>query len=271
MLRSTTFFTSVLCAVAALLAAPSTFAQDDGPEVTRADLATSYLRLELALKDVELDDAETVRVNKAFDSATLAFFGGKMGEAIMQIDELSASLLSGDDPLQFMLPASMRVSVEPPVYVEGSNPSPTLRVQSLYPVIEGAIPGHLVTRVSPVVENGVNDNAVFNVSTAGLSIPSEGFVHEMKSFGTYEAARYSFSIGTSNKEPGIDAGYWTIVPESLDALAARNSEKLKGLDASTPALEQALASCAGRNALLSDNPFTRKHRATAVRPESVGV
>jgi predicted esterase len=44
------------------------------------------------------------------------------------------------------------------------------------------------------------------------------------------------------------------VPESLDAIAARNSQELKSIDAATPALEQAKASCAARNRLLSDNP-----------------
>jgi hypothetical protein len=119
----------LLSALAVVFAVPA-FAQDaEGPEITRADLATSYLRLETALKVAELDETETVRVNRAFDAATLKFFAGQMGAAIQQIDEITASLGGG---AAVLAPASFRASIAPPVYVAGSDENPVMSVTPLY-------------------------------------------------------------------------------------------------------------------------------------------
>jgi len=225
------------------------FAQDGGPEITRADLATSYLRLELALKDVELDDAETVRVNKAFDSATLAFFGGKMGEAIAQIDDIAASLESGEIDRAISIPATLRVSVEPPVYRSTDGGAASLKIEHMY--------ARAKEEESNPISVWIGDKAkpIFKLDTSMIELAWEGGAVEIPvSELELPVGRHVIYASLGDSGPALDVGRWSVVAESLDAVAARNSEKLMSIKTSTPSLEQALATCIARNGLLSDNP-----------------
>lgn len=56
----------------------------------RAQLAAAYLRLELALRDHPLDTLSAPGINRAFDAATLAFFGGRTAQTIVIVDSLTA-------------------------------------------------------------------------------------------------------------------------------------------------------------------------------------
>jgi predicted esterase len=58
----------------------------------RAQLAAAYLRLELALREHPLNAASAPGVNRAFDAATLAFFGGRTAETIAIVDSLTATI-----------------------------------------------------------------------------------------------------------------------------------------------------------------------------------
>ncbi|MEX2016440.1 MAG: hypothetical protein WD873_07345, partial [Candidatus Hydrogenedentales bacterium] len=70
-----------------LLGATSAFAQlAETQTVTRADLAGAYLRLEAALAEVETGAELRAKANKLFDEATLAFFSGKMAEAVATVN-----------------------------------------------------------------------------------------------------------------------------------------------------------------------------------------
>ena len=60
--------------------------------VTRADLASAYLRLEQAYFAHPPVGEKLVEINKVFDQATLAFFTGRNAEAIRTIDTLTESL-----------------------------------------------------------------------------------------------------------------------------------------------------------------------------------
>lgn len=239
-----------LCAYAAFIVIAWSAAAQEGPEITRADLATSYLRLEVALKDVSLDDAETTRVNKLFDAATLAFFGGKLGEAIEQIDEITASLGGGAMDNSFLIPASLRASVNPTVYRVGSDVKPELVVEPLYKDVGGDDDKIVFT----IVPEGAGDSIVSNnTMKLGDIIAGKGTVELTFADAALTPGRYTIraSLGEST---AIELGRWSVVAESLDAIAARDSEKLMSIEASTPALEQALASARARNALLSDTP-----------------
>ncbi len=227
----------------------SAFAQDDGPEITRADLATSYLRLEMALKDVELDDAETTWVNKAFDSATLAFFGGKLGEAIEQIDGITAALSSGEVDRTIAIPASLRISIDPQVYRLDSEAPAVLKIENLYAYANEE-------ESAPIsVWIGSETEPLFKMDTSVKQLAGEGSITDLPvSKLDLSAGRYTIYASLGDLGGPIEVGRWSVVAESLDAVAARNSEKLMSITVDTPPLEQALASCRARNALLSDNP-----------------
>ncbi len=239
----------IACAVFFTLAWPA-IAQDTGPEISRADLATSYLRLEMALKDATLDDAETTRVNKAFDAATLAFFGGKLGEAIEQIDEVTASIGSGSIDKSVLIPASVRASIIPVVYRVGSDVQPVMVVEPLYKDVGGDDDEIVFT----IVPEGADDTIV-TTSTMRLGdiLAGKGSVDLTFADAALAPGRYTIRARLG-EGTAIELGRWSVVAESLDAIAARDSEKLMSVEASTPALEQALASVRARNALLSDTP-----------------
>jgi acetyl esterase/lipase len=56
------------------------------------------------------------------------------------------------------------------------------------------------------------------------------------------------------KGEALELGRWSVVEESLDGCGGQRRTSWRQLLASTPALEQALATCIARNELLSDNP-----------------
>jgi predicted esterase len=62
------------------------------PTITRADLAAAYLRLDQAMATATLPDTVRASVNRAFDRATLSFFGGRFAAAIATIDSTTVAL-----------------------------------------------------------------------------------------------------------------------------------------------------------------------------------
>ncbi len=64
------------------------------PAVTRADLATAYLRLDRAYTTATMPDSQRAAINKTFDRATLSFFAGKFAAAVAAVDSATV-LLTG--------------------------------------------------------------------------------------------------------------------------------------------------------------------------------
>ena len=62
------------------------------PQVTRADLAAAYLRLDGVMATKALDDSTRASVSRAFDRSTLAFFAGKFASAVGTIDSLTVAV-----------------------------------------------------------------------------------------------------------------------------------------------------------------------------------
>ncbi len=67
------------------------------PAVTRADLATAYLRLDRAYTTATMPDSQRAAINKTFDRATLSFFAGKFAAAVAAVD--SATVLLTGKPI----------------------------------------------------------------------------------------------------------------------------------------------------------------------------
>jgi predicted esterase len=68
------------------------------PTVTRADLATAYLRLDRAYTNATLPDSLRAAINTTFDRATLSFFAGKFAAAVSAVD--SATVLLTRTPIE---------------------------------------------------------------------------------------------------------------------------------------------------------------------------
>lgn len=243
----------------------------DAPSITRADLAAAYLRVERAIQGKQLDPEEAAALNKTFDQATLAFFQQKFGDALRQIDSVSVALAAknGGNPDFLRKASALRVFVDPPVVRTGDTSTVTLHIEQLY--LPGA-PGEAVDgrievrdRLGEVkasedfklrLEKGRPVNLAIGLrgGKAGPNTARMWFA---------EPGKYSLWIASDSftrAQSGVvsvlpgPSGQFTVVDSSLDAVREANVARLDALQASTPAMEQALASVKARNNLLSDRP-----------------
>lgn len=232
-------------------------AQDD-PEITRADLAVSLLRFELALKDAELDADRLAQVNKDFDAATLAFFQQRYGEALRQIDQIAIGLMPEIDQEAAVKAAAVRVSLEPPVLNTRHQTDAGIRVTTLYPPgPEGTVVDAAIAIISPdgTVVGGAHPRLTSS-GIAGDSVVTAGMSH----LATLAPGRYEFAIvpggvaDADNPAKRLTSGAFLVAGESLDAVRTENETRIASLEAGTPALDQALTAVTARNALLTDSP-----------------
>ena len=85
-------------------------------EITRADLAAAYLRLEQAYFANQPGGELRANVNRTFDAATLAFFTGRNGDAVRMIDGLTETLLAAPSAQADASLSSLKITVESPVW-----------------------------------------------------------------------------------------------------------------------------------------------------------
>lgn len=229
--------------------------EDDAarPRITRADLANSYLRLEQAYFANPPDGDRRAEVNRGFDRATLSFFLGKFAEALQGIDTLALELADESVSPESRLAAALRLSPEPPILIADNPSAATLVVASLYPVTlaSGEIRWKFGVRDatgvlryhSPLVIAAGDETRV----DARLPIPLETL--ESLTPGTYQ-------LELSDSQGRVLASRpWHVVPRSLDTLREENASRLEALEfEDNPALAEALAVCAARNKLLTDQP-----------------
>lgn len=223
-----------------------------GPKITRADLGWAYLRLEQAyFADPPTEGNRIATINEAFDTATLAFFGGQYAKTIQEIDELTASLLDVEPSVALAKAMSLKTIVEPPV-VDLSDPKPIeIQMVPIYPVEElldaplrlqlrnaqGAIAVEIPLGEAGDDETALVDRVEIEPTSAGL-----------------EPGRYSIDVVVGDQQT-VSIGRINVVPKSLDVVRKENEHKLDALD-STSELQDAIAVCRDRNALLNDRPST---------------
>jgi predicted esterase len=234
------------------------------PAATRADLAIAYLRFETTCLAATLDDADTVRVNRAFDALTLAFFAKDFSGAIKQLDALTSSLKpSGDAPNLAGL-AAYRIRITPPVFTMGSG-VPTIAVEAVY---EAKNTGHEIDtliRLKPVGAGSPLDLPVKLTTMPG----EPAVVKASMSMAVKRVRPGRYEVGFSNGSAFVAAGVWSVVSKPLHATAAANAAALAAITTKTPALVQALASTSARNALLVDVPDPANTAQMLVDPEAL--
>jgi pimeloyl-ACP methyl ester carboxylesterase len=228
-----------LSALALMLCAAPALAQDAKPsaQVTRADLARAYQRFERALQSApKLSPARAANLNRSFDRATVAFFGGAYARAIQSLDGLSESLEDRAPP-----GAGFALRVYPARWVRGVG-APRLSATRIYPTTRSL--GELRLRVYAgprlAAEQPLSFSAAGELSPVTLGV-------RLRSL---PPGQYRLELGSS-PEDSVPVGRWTIVPKPLEArrraLEVRLS-KLRGV-----AQGSALQTCAGRVRLL-DQP-----------------
>lgn len=225
--------------------------------VSRADLAASYLRFELALRAHPPSDDRVAEVNQAFDRATLAFFGGNNAAAIKAINEITASLAPQPPGVAAEVANSLKVKIDPPVLYPGCPTPPVAKVLSLYAVnVAPAV--ELTYRLQlrlPDADRPVREEKF--VVSAGAETKVELSLNLSPLVADLPPGTYAVEVATADGAV-VPLGRWTAAPRSLDAVREENAARLEKIAAQLPAdkpeLVEALASVQARNELLSDQP-----------------
>jgi predicted esterase len=216
---------------------------------TRANLAAAYLRFETAFLGSSLDEAETVRVNRAFDALTLMFFSRNYSGAIKQLDELTGSLQPGGTGALITDLGPYLVRITPAVYVAGKG-KVSLAVEMLYPPARAMEEISATLRLQPDDSRHAIDLPVEMTIKAGAPI----YIKTDVDIASKNLKPGRYAVGFTRDDKILLSGTWSVVSRSLDARSTANAARLAKVTASSPALAQALAATTSRNALLTDTP-----------------
>ncbi len=268
-MRSLRIFVLLALCLAPVLATAQDAPAAVGPQINRADLATSYLRIEQALRGQKLTPERTAEMNQRFDQSTLAFFQKKFGDAIRQIDALTASLAPANSSGFVKKAAALRVRMEPPVIIAGANTPVALHLEQLYlPGEPGeSIEGQVLVKDAQGKVRIAEDFRLrlekdrpvdFVMPIRGDKANAAMTKAWIGGPGRYTVWIASESFNASKNGGAVSlpspSGRFTVAAESLNAISDRNAPRLDAIQAGTPALEQALAALKARNKLLTDAP-----------------
>jgi predicted esterase len=233
--------------------------------VTRADLAVAYLRFEMAYLSTRLDASETERVNRAFDALTLLFFGRQFGQAVSQLDALTASL-DPKGPLG-VAPGvgAFCPRLEPPVAVRGST-VPTLRIDRLYEPVSPPAALPTAVRLRPARQGSPIDLSIGAEARADGQVSVT--VRNLDALRKAAPGRYDVGFVVGGRF--VPASAWSVVSELPSVRKAANASRLAAL-APRPELAQAVAAVSARNALLADAPDPGNTTQLLTGPEELAA
>jgi len=234
--------------------------------VSRTDLATAYLRFEMIYARARLDEAETKRVNQAFDNLTLAFFRSNNSLAVKQLDALTASLTPGPSEAPIAALAPYRARLVPPVFVAGRG---TLDVSfdRLYESDQEADWAGVTLRLQPAGSGKPIDLPVTRSPDAGAPVISPAAAK--KAAARLKPGRYL--VGLARGAEVMYGGTWSVVSRPLYVRQTANAKRLALLSPSSPALVQAAASTTARNALLTPSPDSGNTTQMLFDPETLAA
>lgn len=237
--------TKCLSALAILfvLASPISAQPAETQPVTRADLGWAYFRLEAAIKEVGPSAELRTKANKMFDEATLAFFGGKMAEAVATVNRATADVLGQEMPPGGEL---LRVEATPPLYVRDAHETQRFTLATMNPAENTNVGGTLVLETMDGEEiRSWPMELVQGETDASTSIqfdPEE-----------LESGQYWLVFRTDEGLP-LASTRWIITDKSLDKVRKENAARLEALSGDMAGIEQAVATLRAQNALLTDEP-----------------
>lgn len=218
--------------------------------VTRGDLAVALVNFEKALADHPPAEGRVADVNRAFDQASLAFFGGSYGEVIRQLAALRLTLESDKPaPADVVLAGALKVRIDPAVLVVGTKTPVRARVTHMF---EPSVPAGDVKLTLRIRKGGTT--AIERVLTvAGSSMTRVDMTVDLQTeAGDLSAGAYEVEVAAAGGA-FVPAGRWFVVGKSLDAVRKENDARLDALT-DTESLGGALAACRSRNGLLKDRP-----------------
>jgi len=219
---------------------------------TRADLAAAYLRFERALREHAPADSAREAIEREFDGATLAFFTGDGARALTRIDELSARL----DPVRAASASeraadALALDVEPREIVSATGGALDLRLRALRTVATD-VTGERRALVRVVMPTSTGRRVLAEHEFVGpFQAAGSKATLRVPGVGDFPDARIDLDVelelrGARPRRVGSVA----LVGSGLARLRSDAEARLARIEADGPPLEQALASCRARAALL---------------------
>lgn len=222
------------------------------PTLTRADLASAYLRFERAFQATPPAASQLAEVNRAFDRATMAFFSGNNSSAIKTINGLTESLLSPEGRTdEIRIAGALKVRMTPRTMVLRDDVTLKAAITSMYTVDDAPEADVTLALRLRRRSTGHTVDTPF-IIRAGEQGRFEQVVSLEKSVPALAPGQYDVLIAGGGFE--LAASELAVVTKSLDTVRRENEERLKKIETNDPELEQALASCRARNGLLTDAP-----------------
>ena len=225
-------------ALLVLLAAYGSLARaDDAPAPNREDLARSYQRFERAREELGAASPLDLRaLNRGFDQATLAFFSGRQGAAIQELDRLSDALWGGRVGLR----ASFAARLAPRRWVRGTPP-PALTLAPLYTAKTPAAQATLA--LCPAGSDEVLRSVKVELRAGeAVVVPGQFLAH-------LEPGDYRLRL-LEGDAPWIEVGRCAVLPEGPIAAL----ERLRGVAKLADAPADAAQAWRDRAALLTLDP-----------------
>lgn len=224
--------------------------KERGPARTiRADMAAAFLRFETAFAAAKPSGDALARASADFDRATFSFFRNDRPAAVRLLDLGTLKLRSLLPHPQARCFETLRVRVEPPVWVYYASPAPMIFVRPA----EGLSPPDrqpdLSVRLEPVgVAGGVQVKvpAPADFWNTGAAIDLSPFARDLK------PARYRVLL--VGEGLSWEVGSWTVTSASLDAARAVFLDRADRIAARRPELAPAMTTFRSRAALLKDKP-----------------
>lgn len=222
-------------------------------QLSRADLASAYLRFDHLFTARPPDPEKLADLNRRFDTETKAFFSGNLAQVARGVNALAATLRGDPEAKPNQAWAdSLKVRIVPRAFVAGSGAPPRAWVRPVYKVdAASAAPVRFLLRLTGPDGKAVAE-APFQLAPDGdgvrpVEVPLPDTVAKLP------VGRYQLVVAGEGMDD-VAGDQWYVVPRDLDELRAENEAKLGKVDASSPALQQALAACQARNGLLVIEP-----------------
>lgn len=216
---------------------------------TRADLSTAYLRFERALRAHPPEEAARVEIERAFDAATMLFFTGASERALQRIDEQTARLDPDHGDAERRADAyALDLSTREVVSATGG--SIELRLRALRPT-----PGDRAAVVRVVMPTSGGRRVLATHAFRPPLAESNAAQIAVPGGGDYAATRIDLDVELEFEGARARrAGSIALVGRPLASIRADVLAALARVEPDGPPLEQALATCRARAALVDAEP-----------------
>ncbi len=230
---------------------------------TRAGLTLAWRRFDHAVSTLDLSDEQFLEAGLAFDRASAALLrGGPTAVYRGILEATDALLLDNPDAPAAVAARTLRLRMDPPVFIRGDTQPPRLRFDRFFETDAPAEPVALTVRLIPTPPHAGDAPvaaSTFNILATPSGPPPDPLLCPIPD-GGFAPGRYTVEICLPDAAGCRVSATWTVVPTRPETVRDRIAAAIDDLERkgrlADPALSRAAAVLRSRNALLTSNPST---------------